>query len=295
MGDLVGLLGSLVIIVSVITVFHNKSAGSDTGNPATYDQPPTTTSEKTNKPKGENKTPYSAPLPSSLGLPKPASISIPTPSEILNLSNWKLTLPIETSHPGNPDEIRQPELGTYALSPYFEVNGPKDGVIFRAYVGGATTSGSSYPRSELREMTNSGRQSASWSNNSGTHTMVIKQAITHLPAAKPDIVAGQIHDANDYVIMMRLNGKRLFVEGKGQFIGELDTDYNLGTIFTVKIVATEGRINVYYNDIQKVSYLKSGDGYYFKAGCYTLSNTTKGDGPGAYGEVVIYDLQVSHH
>ena len=294
LGDLVGILGALIIVVSLITVFRSQLTGSDTGQPTTQGQPPTSTPEKTNKPEGENKPPQPTPLPSSLELSKPAGESVPTPSAILNLSNWKLTLPIETSHPGNPDEIRQPELGTYTLSPYFEVNGPKDGVTFRAYAGGVTTSGSSYPRSELREMTNSGKQSASWSNSSGTHTLVIKQAITHLPALKPDVVAGQIHDAADYVILVRLDGKRLFIQSQGQFDKDLDTNYNLGTIFTVKIVAAEGRINVYYNDVQKVSYLKSGNGYYFKAGCYTLSNTSKGDSPEAYGELVIYELQVSH-
>ncbi len=45
-----------------------------------------------------------------------------------------------------------------------------DGVQFRAPVDGVTTSGSSYPRSELREMTDSGSSEASWSSTSGTHS-----------------------------------------------------------------------------------------------------------------------------
>jgi len=51
---------------------------------------------------------------------------------------------------------------------------------------------------------------------------------------------------------------------------------------------------VYYNDILKVSYNKSGSGYYFKAGCYTQTNISKGDSASSYGEVTIYNLQVSH-
>ena len=35
-------------------------------------------------------------------------------------------------------------------------------------------------------------------------------------------------------------------------------------------------------------------GCYFKAGCYTQSNESKGDKPESYGEVVIYKLVVEH-
>lgn len=224
--------------------------------------------------------------------PKP--VTTITPSTVLNLTNWKLTLPIDTSHAGSPDEIKQPELATFTLNPYFRLNSSKNGVIFRANVNGATTSGSQYPRSELREMTNSGKQNASWSNTIGTHTMTIRQAITHTPSVKPDVVAGQIHDASDDVVMVRLEGKRLFVESDGEAIGELDGNYSLGTVFTVQMLAAGGHIKVYYNGEQKVDFIKAGSGFYFKAGCYTQSNVSRGDAPDAYGEVVIYSLQVSH-
>jgi hypothetical protein len=38
----------------------------------------------------------------------------------------------------------------------------------------------------------------------------------------------------------------------------------------------------------------TGSGWYFKVGCYTQSNETKGDKPEAYGEVVVYKLKVTH-
>ncbi len=203
-------------------------------------------------------------------------------------------MPINTAHTSSPDAISQPELATFSLAPYFQLNSAQNSVIFRANVEGVTTSGSRYPRSELREMDNSGRQEASWSNSSGSHTMTIKEAITHLPAVKPEVVAGQIHDASDDVVMVRLENKHLFIEAAGKNIGDLDDNYLLGTVFTVQLVAADGRIKVFYNDALKVDYSKSGSGYYFKAGCYTQSNTSKGDQPGDYGEVVIYGLQVSH-
>lgn len=137
-------------------------------------------------------------------------------------------------------------------------------------------------------------QRASWSNTGGLHTMTIRQAITHLPDVKPHVVAGQIHDASDDVIMIRLERNHLFVEAGGDEIGVLDPAYVLGTPFTVQITARDGYIQVSYNGELKVHYNQSGSGYYFKAGCYTQSNPSKGDAADAYGEVIIYSLQVSH-
>jgi hypothetical protein len=217
-----------------------------------------------------------------------------TPSTVLGLANWKLALPVNTSHAGTPDEITQPELATFSLAPYFELTPNKNGVIFQANAAGATTKNSSYPRSELREMAPGGQQEASWSNASGTHTMVVREAITHLPVVKPEVVAAQIHDSSDDVVMVKLSGSELFVEARSKNIGDLDPAYVLGTPYNLKIVASGGHIQVYYNDVLKVDYAKKGSGWYFKAGCYTQSNTDKGDAPDAFAQVIIYSLAVSH-
>ncbi len=210
------------------------------------------------------------------------------PSDILDLTNWKLTLPIN-----NAQEIKQPALDAYS-SNYFCVNSTGTAVTFAAPCGGSTTSGSSYPRCELREMTNDGQDKASWSTTSGTHTMIIEQKIMQTPVVKPHVVVGQIHDENDDVIMIRLERNHLFVEAEGVELGTLDSNYALGTKFTVKIVAQNGCIKVYYNNNLKVTYDKSATGCYFKAGMYTQSNTSKGDAASAQGRVQIYSLSVSH-
>ncbi|WP_407692222.1 polysaccharide lyase family 7 protein [Pseudonocardia xinjiangensis] len=67
--------------------------------------------------------------------------------------------------------------------PYFHLDQAGDGVVFIANAGGVTTSGSSCPRSELREM--DGDRKAGWSNRAGTHTLSVRQAVTRLPAANP--------------------------------------------------------------------------------------------------------------
>jgi poly(beta-D-mannuronate) lyase len=219
------------------------------------------------------------------------------PGEVLDLTDWKLTLPIGSRRePDAPLEIFQPELATYAIDPYFVLDAAKTGVVFHAHAGGVTTSNSGYPRSELREMANGGADEADWSTTVGVHTMTITQAITHLPEVKPHVVAGQIHDSEDDVVMIRLEDTHLFVEGGGDELGDLATDYVLGTPFTVRLTAADGIIDVYYEDMAEpvVSIERDATGCYFKAGAYTQSNLEQGDDASAYGEVVITDLVVTH-
>ncbi len=221
------------------------------------------------------------------------------PANILNLTNWKLTLPIDGPDAGSDaDEVSQPALATYSVDPYFKNNSDNSGVIFRAHTGGATTSGSGYPRSELREMTNNGAGNASWSSGSGTHTMEIDEAITHLPVVKPHIVAGQIHDANDDVIVFRLENQKLFIDINGDDGPTLTSSYVLGTRFKVKFVVANNQTKCYYNDVLMYTYNHTYSGAYFKAGAYTQSSCTGTPGSSesctAYGEVVIYNVTVTH-
>jgi len=218
------------------------------------------------------------------------------PAQILDLTNWKETLPTGSS--GSPLEIKQPTLATYVNAPYFAPNGASNAVLFRAPVNGVTTSGSSYPRSELREMINGGKDNASWSMTSGAHVMFIDQAITAVPKTKKHVVAGQIHDSSDDVIVIRLEYPKLFVDINGNDGPVLDSNYTLGKRFTLKFVAVNGQIKIYYNGSQAPAYTmsKTGSGNYFKAGAYTQSNCSKETvcDSSNYGEVAIYGLSVQH-
>jgi poly(beta-D-mannuronate) lyase len=268
------IVACLIIVVSYASLIYDT-------------KPPKKTPKKPSA--SINTQPTAKPTPA----PLPTSSAI-NPGNVINLTNWKLTLPIAAQDKDAPEEITQPQLASFMLAPYFQLNTAKNGVQFQAPVGGVTTANSSYPRSELREMTANGSKRASWSNTSGTNTMTIRQAITHVPAVKNELVAGQIHDAFEYVILVRLNGSTLFVQADGENIGSLDNNYVLGTVFDLQLIASDGHIRVLYNGVKKADYVKSGSGYYFKAGCYTQSNPAKGDDPNDFGQVVIYDLQVSH-
>ena len=225
----------------------------------------------------------------------------PLPSSVLDLSRWKLTVPYPKPGGKAPLEIMQPDLATFQNPTCFFVNEKGDGVVFRAHCTTATTKNSSYPRSELREM--AGRKpgrvkhkiKAKWGTNDGAiHRMTITQAITALPPVKSHVVAGQIHDAGDDVMMIRLEGKKLFIERNKVGDVMLDANYKLGAKFVVRLEASDGHIRVWYNDALKMDWEKTANGCYFKAGCYTQSNTAKGDKSESYGEVVIYDLKVEH-
>ena len=216
------------------------------------------------------------------------------PSQLLDLRNWYLTLPTGSS--GKPDTVRQPDLDGYS-SRFFQVDPRGDGVVFTADAGGVTTKNSTYPRSELREM--NGAEMASWSNRAGTHTLSVRQAVTELPTAKPELVTAQIHDAESDVMEVRLEDKRLIAQyggddegGKKEFV--LDQDYVLGTPYDLRLVATDGRIDVIYNGMPAGSIAESGSGWYFKTGSYLQSNTEKGDAADAVGKVVLYQVDVTH-
>lgn len=241
----------------------------------------------------------STPVPST---PSPSGVNTAVgngyPSQVFDLTNWKETLPLGESE--KPREIKQTELNTFKISPWFIAAEDKSFVQFRAPVDGVTTSGSGYPRSELREMTDSGKKNASWSSTSGTHTMSIDQAITAVPKTKKHVVAGQIHDADDDVIVIRLEYPNLYVNVDGDNVKTIDSNYELGKRFTVKFEVKDGKTNIFYNGESSPTYTldKSYSGAYFKAGAYTQSNCSReasGDcNESNYGEVRIYSLNVTH-
>lgn len=239
--------------------------------------------------------------------PFTASTSPTVPGQVIDTSVWKLTLPIGSSE--RPTEIKWSQIQNYEHPSYF-YNQQKAGeanpyVVFIAPAGGVTTSGSHYPRSELREMKPYSTTLASWSNtNTGIDTMTGTWAITSVPKNKPHVVAAQIHDSSDDVIEVRLEGRRLFLESDGTEKGTFDSNYVPSTTtpiwfnLTIRADATYG-IRVTYSRLgtgaftKTITYRRFGSGWYFKAGCYTQSNRNY-DAASAYGAVRIRGLKVSH-
>ena len=220
-----------------------------------------------------------------------------TPSKILNLKNWYLTLPIGKA--GDPDLIYQPQLDTYEHPVHFTV---KDNhVVFSAHAGGVTTSGTKNPRSELREM--NGKDKAKWSTTVGHHEMVVTEKVIALPKGRPSVVIGQIHRGTDDLIEVRCwtppksKTTVLDVFHDSKNYGVLESNYILGTEYTYKISASDGIINVYYNDMTKpkIKIPAKVSTCFFKAGCYTQANlTVSGVHAEDFGEVHMCSLNVTH-
>lgn len=219
--------------------------------------------------------------PSHVSTVPPSAI---TPAQILNLKEWYLSVPTNQN-------VLTPQLaGGFTEATNFGVD---TSVAFTAYCGDLPQAGSVYARSELREMNPDGKTKASWSTTSGVNTMEMTQRVTHLPVVKPQLICGQIHN-DDYLILVELDANKLYVRLVDATVGVLDPNYQLGTYFDMKIVASQGFVAVYYNGVEKVNVALHATGCYFKAGCYVQSNTSTGDAPTAYGQVEIKSLTVSH-
>lgn len=217
------------------------------------------------------------------------------PARLLDLSCWKLTLPVSTTTPEAPGEIGQPELDSFQDAKHFFVNTTGTAVVFRAPCGGITTKGSGYPRCELREMSEHGNARAAWTTDDATiHAMTARLAVTNTPPIKKHVVCAQIHDENNDLLMIRLEGRKLLIQRHGQESVVLTSDYTLGTPFDLKIQATNGHVRVWYNGVLSLDWSVSKSGCYFKAGCYTQSNRDRGDAPESYGEVIVYRLAIDH-
>lgn len=238
------------------------------------------------------------------------------PAKILDLSQWKITIPVKVDHPDSKEkekgkktsEITQPYLANYQLPPWLRVvnyldtktGTQKKGVAFRAPVKGdpdAKTPNTDYLRSELRQMMEADNtKEISWnSSDPGERSMTIVQAVTALPKQKGEMVVGQIHgkfkdkngkDKQDDVIVFRVERDKtgkiavwVNVDGSNKY--KLDDNYELGKIFKVKFSVKDGKTYVYYNDGSNPFGPPLETSYseaFFKAGAYTQSSCgTEGD------------------
>ncbi len=215
-------------------------------------------------------------------------ITATKPSQVLNLSNWYLGIPVNTAHDGNPDIIRQPELNNYELKPWFYVS--NGGVLFSVRADGYVTENSDFPRTELRQTI--GKDLTSWSNTSGTHTLEGTYSITYTLVKRKQIVFAQAHDSSSDIFECALNDNQLVVlynNKSSSFV--LEPNYVQGTKFSVKLIAHNGKFDVYYNSVLKGTVSKSSSSIFWKSGSYPQSNVSKyGEAPTATASVTIYSL-----
>ena len=232
------------------------------------------------------------------------------PGSNFDLSNWKLQLPIDVkgSFGGKAAEVK--ELSSYVHRDYFHTGG--DGaIVLAAPVNGATTGGSIYARSELREM--NGAAPAEWSLAQGgrlTATMQVDAAPAQSDGTYGKIVVGQIHGgdgqlvrlawedgslffANDittngkkdvHIELLNAAGKQPNVSLNETFSYTIDVSDNVLTVAVRadgQVYAASSQINRAWND----------NAFYFKAGAYLGVNEKGSEG---VGQVSIFALDVDH-
>lgn len=77
------------------------------------------------------------------------------PGDVFDLTQWKITLPMDSDKNGKVDEVGDTHLAKFTYPPFFFLN--KEGhMVFAAPNKAATTSGSTNTRSELRQMVRAG-------------------------------------------------------------------------------------------------------------------------------------------
>ena len=247
----------------------------------------------------------------------------------IDLSHWKVTLPI-----GNPTEVEPPEILAYGtnevLKPYFYNDSTDASIVFYAFPN-ATTTNTKYSRTELREQLVPGSNNTNWTFEQGGimkgelameevtkdadgkyHRVIIMQIHGRLTNEQKALIGAKDNNAPPVLKIYWDKGKIrvktkvlkdknasdtevLHVEAWGD-----DAGYNFPTEvgfqkFTLEIKVEKGKMEIILNDTESVVY----EGVdmdrwsvfenYFKAGNYLQSLDE-----GSFAKVKYYQLEVTH-
>ncbi|MGF9764124.1 polysaccharide lyase family 7 protein [Microvirga sp. 0TCS3.31] len=231
------------------------------------------------------------------------------PSGNFNLSNWKITLPVDQGGSLSGTAIEVQNLSSYKNSKYF-YTGSDGAMVFYAPVNGATTKGSSYARSELREM--SGSEKAAWDLSKGGFMSATLEvdAAPNRDGIGGRLVVGQIHGQDDELVRLYWeNGTVYFVNdqaGSGNSETKFTLKDNTGATpnvslnekfsYTINAKGSTLDVDVYadgkvYESSTKINSVWQSDTFYFKAGAYLGANESNGSGA---GQASFYALDVNH-
>jgi hypothetical protein len=231
------------------------------------------------------------------------------PSGNFNLSDWKITLPVDQNGSLSGTAVEVQDLNGYQNSKYF-YTGSDGAMVFYAPVNGATTKGSSYARSELREMNGSAK--AAWDLSKGGFMSATLEvdAAPNRDGIGGRLVVGQIHGQDDELVRLYWeNGTVYFVNDQAG-AGNSETkftlkdstgatpDVSLDERFSYTINAKDStlEVDVYadgkvYESSTTINPVWQSDTFYFKAGTYLGANETNGSGA---GQTSFYALDFNH-
>jgi hypothetical protein len=211
------------------------------------------------------------------------------PGGNFDLSHWKLQLPtsngVLTCDNGSVDEKTPAQLQAGFTNSYF-YTGADGAMVFWAPINGATTSGSSYPRSELRERINPSSDGVNWLAW-GTHILDGQCKVLQVPGSKK-VIIGQIHGYSGAALptvklqynngslegFIKTNAVNTNLEKKFIFA----TGVPLGSNITYQIKVVNGLVSIVMNNVTNSLNIFVADPQwevetmYFKAGDYCQSN-----------------------
>lgn len=185
---------------------------------------------------------------------------------------------------------------------------PNDGsIVFRVPSNGGTTSNSTYPRCELRQMGGG----ANWALSDATeHYLYAECKVTQVANAKPQTIIGQIHgsEINSEMIKLRWTGYEVgkcSIQARFENNDATQAEYgvtlanglSLGDLITYTITMKSGKTTVTVNgnsasQTYTSDYFGTTDRYYFKAGNYLQYNNQTVTDPIIYGQTQFYKLSL---
>jgi hypothetical protein len=223
-------------------------------------------------------------LSSFLSFPIQALNPLLPPSGNFDLSAWKLqTLDANLAF----TEIQANTLTNSYSSSLFYTNNTDGSLVFNVPSNGTPTSGSTYPRVELRQMTGG----ANWIlTDVAEHYLTAQCKVLSVASAKPQTIIGQIHGSATVSELLKLRWtgyqpKQCFVEARfksndanmTEFGVTLASGLSLGDLITYTITMKSGVVIVTVNGTSTsqtytADIWGTSDQYYFKAGNYFQYN-----------------------
>lgn len=232
------------------------------------------------------------------------------PSTNFDLSDWKLQLPIDAKSGFNGKASEVKSLSGYEHDDYF-YTGPDGAMVLAAPVEGATTGGSIYARSELREM--NGSSPAAWTLGQGgqlASTLQVDNAPAQSDGTYGKVVVGQVHGGDGQLVRLAWEDGTLFyandITSNGQkdvHIELLNKDgeqpsVSLNETFSYKIDVSSDQLTVsvaadgdIYSSAAAIHKDWSDNAFYFKSGAYLGVNESTGRG---YAQVSLFGLDLDH-
>ena len=227
------------------------------------------------------------------------------PGGNFNLTNFYLGLPVDSSGGtnGTSASITAAQLVAGYSNAWYFYTAPDGAMTFWAFVLGATTSGSSYPRSELREQISPPLNSSNWVPY-GVHLLSAQCRVTQVPSTGK-VIIGQIHCyTGNARPLLKLQYESGVIAALVKTNSNFDPDYKLyfqnvglsnlinyqikieNGLVTTTVNGSNQAVNVFLTDPDWAT-----NGLYFKAGSYCQDNvgdTNEGS------RVAFYMLDRSH-